>query len=185
MLILSQKSLLVIDYSTCFLRFKAKWDYGAKYWFSLICYILSGPTWCISPPVKILTFLQFRWLVLSKNAVYLFMVFHFFFWLFFFYFPADKMETFLKQFPEFPNAFMTGAPADIFVIEVADQVKYILIPKRCSFLFFLSAIHLVTSIVSASKIEGGACATTLSFRDKSSPRYSLVIVLFKMGNWPI
>lgn len=35
---------------------------------------------------------------------------------------GDKLETFLKQFPVFPNAFLVGGPADIFSIELTDQV---------------------------------------------------------------
>lgn len=35
---------------------------------------------------------------------------------------VDKIENFLKSFPVFPNAFLVGGPADIFVIELADQV---------------------------------------------------------------
>lgn len=35
----------------------------------------------------------------------------------------DQLEVFLKKFPTFPNAFLVGGPADIFVIEVTDQVS--------------------------------------------------------------
>lgn len=41
-----------------------------------------------------------------------------------FVFAVDKLESFLKQFPDLPNAFLIGGPADIFVIELADQVKF-------------------------------------------------------------
>ncbi|KAL0460564.1 UNVERIFIED_CONTAM: hypothetical protein Slati_0683600 [Sesamum latifolium] len=41
----------------------------------------------------------------------------------FFYNSADKLESFLKQFPDFPNAFLIGSAADIFVIELADQLQ--------------------------------------------------------------
>ncbi|XP_039131649.1 uncharacterized protein LOC120268274 [Dioscorea cayenensis subsp. rotundata] len=33
------------------------------------------------------------------------------------------LESFLKQFPDFPNSFLLGGPADIFVIELADQLQ--------------------------------------------------------------
>lgn len=36
---------------------------------------------------------------------------------------VDKLESFLRQFPLFPNAFLVGGPADFFVIELADQVN--------------------------------------------------------------
>lgn len=38
---------------------------------------------------------------------------------------VDKLESFLKQFPVFPNAFLVGGSVDFFVIEVADQVELI------------------------------------------------------------
>ncbi|KAF9675325.1 hypothetical protein SADUNF_Sadunf09G0020400 [Salix dunnii] len=40
-----------------------------------------------------------------------------------FYNSADKLESFLKQFPVFLNAFFIGGPADFFVIELADQLQ--------------------------------------------------------------
>nr|XP_016501201.1 PREDICTED: uncharacterized protein LOC107819593 isoform X2 [Nicotiana tabacum] len=36
---------------------------------------------------------------------------------------ADRLESFLRQFPDFPNAFLIGGPADIFVTELADQLQ--------------------------------------------------------------
>lgn len=40
--------------------------------------------------------------------------------------PTDEMlETFIKHFPAFPNAFLIGGPADVFVIEVTDQVSFL------------------------------------------------------------
>ncbi|XP_059429745.1 uncharacterized protein LOC132163462 [Corylus avellana] len=39
-----------------------------------------------------------------------------------FYNSGDKLESFLKHFPDFPNAFLVGGPADFFVIELADQL---------------------------------------------------------------
>ncbi|CAL5386885.1 unnamed protein product [Camellia sinensis] len=41
----------------------------------------------------------------------------------FFYSLADKLESFLKQFPDFPTALFVGGPADIFVIELTDQLQ--------------------------------------------------------------
>ncbi|KAF7805483.1 plant/mmn10-180 protein [Senna tora] len=40
-----------------------------------------------------------------------------------FYNSADKMESFLKQCPDFPNALLIGGPADIFVTELTDQLQ--------------------------------------------------------------
>ncbi|KAJ6964239.1 hypothetical protein NC652_002503 [Populus alba x Populus x berolinensis] len=39
-----------------------------------------------------------------------------------FYNSVDKIDSFLKKFPIFPNAFLVGGPADFFVIELADQL---------------------------------------------------------------
>ncbi|XP_075514303.1 uncharacterized protein LOC142549297 isoform X4 [Primulina tabacum] len=41
----------------------------------------------------------------------------------FFYNSDDKLESFFKQCPDFPNAFLVGSAADIFIIELADQLK--------------------------------------------------------------
>ncbi|MBA0701022.1 hypothetical protein Goari_022507, partial [Gossypium aridum] len=35
----------------------------------------------------------------------------------------EKIESFLKQCPVFPNSFLIGGPADILVIELADQLQ--------------------------------------------------------------
>ncbi|KAI4322159.1 hypothetical protein L6164_021879 [Bauhinia variegata] len=40
-----------------------------------------------------------------------------------FYNSDEKIESFLKQCPVFPNAFLLGGPADIFVIELTDQLQ--------------------------------------------------------------
>ncbi|XP_044507079.1 uncharacterized protein LOC123226595 isoform X2 [Mangifera indica] len=40
-----------------------------------------------------------------------------------FYNSVDKLESFLKQFPVFPNAFLVGSPADFFAIELTDQLQ--------------------------------------------------------------
>ncbi|XP_019052877.1 PREDICTED: uncharacterized protein LOC104594588 isoform X1 [Nelumbo nucifera] len=41
----------------------------------------------------------------------------------FFYNLVNKLEALLNQFPIFPNAFLVGGPADIFVIELTDQLQ--------------------------------------------------------------
>lgn len=41
----------------------------------------------------------------------------------FFYELADKLRDFLKNVPDFPNAFLVGGAADIFVIELSDQLQ--------------------------------------------------------------
>ncbi|XP_057252303.1 uncharacterized protein LOC104900153 isoform X3 [Beta vulgaris subsp. vulgaris] len=41
----------------------------------------------------------------------------------FFYDAVDKLGDFLNKFPTFPNSFLVGGPADIFVIELTDQIQ--------------------------------------------------------------
>lgn len=38
------------------------------------------------------------------------------------HFIVDKLESFLKQFPDYSNAFLVGGAPDVFVTELADQV---------------------------------------------------------------
>ncbi|CAN6472547.1 unnamed protein product [Victoria cruziana] len=40
----------------------------------------------------------------------------------FFYGFVERLQIFLSHFPVFPNAFLVGGPADLFVIELTDQV---------------------------------------------------------------
>ncbi|KAL2899074.1 Nitrogenase molybdenum-iron protein alpha chain [Bienertia sinuspersici] len=41
----------------------------------------------------------------------------------FFYNAVDKLGDFLNKFPTYPNSFLVGGPADIFVIELTDQLQ--------------------------------------------------------------
>ncbi|XP_076925346.1 uncharacterized protein LOC143588132 [Bidens hawaiensis] len=41
----------------------------------------------------------------------------------FLYNQDEKLESFFQNFPEFPNAFLIGGPADTFVIELTDQLQ--------------------------------------------------------------
>ncbi|CAN4121038.1 unnamed protein product [Withania somnifera] len=41
----------------------------------------------------------------------------------FFYNLGDKLGSFLRQFPDFPSAFLIGGAADILVTELADQLQ--------------------------------------------------------------
>lgn len=43
----------------------------------------------------------------------------------------DSLEIFLKNFPTYPNAFLVGGPADIFVIELTDQVHHTFAASIC------------------------------------------------------
>ena len=50
----------------------------------------------------------------------------------------DKLERFLKQFPPFPNAILVGGPADLFVIELTDQVLTCIVAPKFYCQVFLS-----------------------------------------------
>lgn len=84
--------------------------------------VLPGSERFISSPLEVLIFLRFRLInllnkcrdihirliVCRSNKKF---------------FAAEKLEMFLKKFPDFPHAFLIGGASDIFVTEVADQVQ--------------------------------------------------------------
>lgn len=50
---------------------------------------------------------------------------------------VDKLGSFLRQFPLFPNAFLVGGAEDFFVIELADQVNFETLCAASTFVEFL------------------------------------------------
>jgi hypothetical protein len=60
---------------------------------------------------------------------------------------VDKLESFLKQFPVSPNAFLVGGPADIFIIELTDQLQKLKVEPVL--LHYLSHIKALQGIFSA------------------------------------
>lgn len=56
---------------------------------------------------------------------------------------VDKLESFLRHFPVFPNAFLVGGPADFFVIELADQVNFEKFSGLQEHVFFLKLFPIV------------------------------------------
>lgn len=90
---------------------------------------------------------------------------------------VEKLETFLKQFPDYPNSFLIGGPADIFVTELADQVKKhntILLSISFKPIYILNVFCLacLASLIPASEIKGRASAIVLPLSDKSSQWYA-------------
>ncbi|XVF20098.1 hypothetical protein REPUB_Repub11eG0168800 [Reevesia pubescens] len=62
----------------------------------------------------------------------------------FFYNSVEKLESFLKRCPTFPNAFLVGGPADILVIELADQLQKLKVEPVL--LHYLSQIKVLQGI---------------------------------------
>ncbi|XP_031486529.1 uncharacterized protein LOC116254983 isoform X1 [Nymphaea colorata] len=60
----------------------------------------------------------------------------------FFYGFVDRLQTFLSHFPVFPNAFLVGGPADLFVIELTDQVRKLKVePVLLHYLYHMRALQ--------------------------------------------
>lgn len=82
----------------------------------------------------------------------------------------DRLDSFLRNFPEFPNAFLVGGAGDFLVIELTDQVlKRLSVNTRkiCS----EEVTHLICYCDAAAKTESRTSAATLSFSDEDSSRY--------------
>ncbi|KAL8191641.1 hypothetical protein R6Q57_028372 [Mikania cordata] len=58
---------------------------------------------------------------------------------------VEKLEIFFQNFPEFPNAFLVGGPADIFVIELTDQLQKLKVEPVL--LHYLSQIKVLQGIL--------------------------------------
>ncbi|THG11423.1 hypothetical protein TEA_017128 [Camellia sinensis var. sinensis] len=79
-----------------------------------------------------------------------------------FYNLDNKLESFLKQFPDFPTAFFVGGPADIFVIELTDQLQKLKVEPVL--LHYLSQIKV---------LQGNSISTTDSMDMNIGTRLSL------------
>ncbi|KAF8039908.1 hypothetical protein BT93_B2199 [Corymbia citriodora subsp. variegata] len=110
----------------------------------------------------------------------------------FFYNSADKLKTFLKHCPAFPNAFLVGGPADIFVIELADQLQKLKVEPvlihYLSQLKYLQGMELRMATITRLK------ACLYSFTSPGGPMYPTRAVrhaawdaldlLFPVGRYP-
>jgi len=74
---------------------------------------------------------------------------------------GDKLGSFLRQFPDFPNAFLIGDATDIFVTELADQVREVSSTPQSISLLFLYLFSFIL-MLSASKTKSGASVVALS-----------------------
>ncbi|KAH7542487.1 uncharacterized protein LOC107411126 [Ziziphus jujuba] len=109
-----------------------------------------------------------------------------------FYNSADKLESFLKQFPAFPNAFLVGGPADVFVIELADQLLKLKVEPVL--LYYLSQIKVLRGMELRMTTSTRLKTCLYSFTCPGGPMYPTRAVrhaawdaldfLFPVGRYP-
>ncbi|PON51446.1 K-stimulated pyrophosphate-energized sodium pump protein [Trema orientale] len=109
-----------------------------------------------------------------------------------FYNSVDKLASFLKQFPAFPNAFLVGGPADFFVIELADQLQKLKIEPVL--LHYLSQIKLLQGMELRMTTSTRLKSCLYSFTFPGGPMYPTRAVrhaawdaldfLFPVGRYP-
>ncbi|KAK6926938.1 hypothetical protein RJ641_008657 [Dillenia turbinata] len=86
-----------------------------------------------------------------------------------FYNLDDRLESFLKQFPIFPNAFLVGGPADVFVIELADQLQKLKVEPVL--LHYLSHIKVLQGLELRMTTSTRLKACLYSFTSPGGPMY--------------
>ncbi|GLU11642.1 hypothetical protein SLE2022_283750 [Rubroshorea leprosula] len=110
----------------------------------------------------------------------------------FFYNSVDKLESFLKHCPAFPNAFLVGGPADIFVIELADQLQKLKVEPVL--LHYLSEIKVLQGMELRMTTSTRLKTSLYSFTSPGGPMYPTRAVrhaawdaldfLFPVGRYP-
>ncbi|CAK7331606.1 unnamed protein product [Dovyalis caffra] len=86
-----------------------------------------------------------------------------------FYNSVDKLDSFLKQFPTFPNAFLVGGPADFFVIELAEQLQKLKVEPVL--LHYLSHIKVLQGMELRMTTSTRLKACLYSFTSPGGPMY--------------
>ncbi|KAK6935900.1 hypothetical protein RJ641_032930, partial [Dillenia turbinata] len=109
-----------------------------------------------------------------------------------FYNLDDRFETFLKKFPIFPNAFLVGGPADVFVVELADQLQKLKVEPVL--LHYLSHIKVLQGLELRMTTSTRLKACLYSFTSPGGPKYPTRVVrhaawdaldlLFPVGSYP-
>ncbi|KAH6814120.1 K-stimulated pyrophosphate-energized sodium pump protein [Perilla frutescens var. frutescens] len=87
----------------------------------------------------------------------------------FFYNAVDKLESFLKQFPDFPNAFLVGGAADVFVTELADQLQKLKVEPVL--LHYLSQIKVLQGVEFRTATSTRLKTCLYSFTSPGGPMY--------------
>uniref|UniRef100_A0A5B7ALK5 K-stimulated pyrophosphate-energized sodium pump protein n=1 Tax=Davidia involucrata TaxID=16924 RepID=A0A5B7ALK5_DAVIN len=110
----------------------------------------------------------------------------------FFYNLVDKLGSFLKQFPDFPNIFLVGGPADIFVIELTDQLQKLKVEPVL--LHYLSHTKVLQGLELRMTTSTRLKTCLYSFTSPGGPMYPTRVVrhaawdaldlLFPVGRYP-
>ncbi|CAA0828146.1 Unknown protein [Striga hermonthica] len=110
----------------------------------------------------------------------------------FFYNSGDKLDSFLKQFPDFPNAFLIGGASDIFVMELADQLQKLKVEPVL--LHYLSEIKVLRGLELRMATSTRLKTSLYSFTSPGGPMYPTRAVrhaawdaldfLFPVGRYP-
>ncbi|XP_039012681.1 uncharacterized protein LOC120141984 [Hibiscus syriacus] len=110
----------------------------------------------------------------------------------FFYNSVDKIESFVKQCPAFPNAFLVGGPADILVIELTDQLQKLKVEPVL--LHYLSQIKVLRGMELRMATSTRLKTCLYSFTSPGGPMYPTRAVrhaawdaldfLFPVGRYP-
>ncbi|KAL3625885.1 hypothetical protein CASFOL_030414 [Castilleja foliolosa] len=87
----------------------------------------------------------------------------------FFYNSADMIESFLKQFPDFPNAFLIGGASDIFVMELADQLQKLKVEPVL--IHYLSQIKVLRGLELRMTTSTRLKTSLYSFTSPGGPMY--------------
>ncbi|KAK8514485.1 hypothetical protein V6N13_063373 [Hibiscus sabdariffa] len=110
----------------------------------------------------------------------------------FFYNSVEKLESLLKLCPTFPNALLTGGPADILVIELADQLQKLKVEPVL--LHYLGQIKVLRGMELRIATSTRLKTSLYSFTSPGGPTYPTRVVrhaawdaldlLFPVGRYP-
>uniref|UniRef100_A0A803LCM0 Uncharacterized protein n=1 Tax=Chenopodium quinoa TaxID=63459 RepID=A0A803LCM0_CHEQI len=110
----------------------------------------------------------------------------------FFYNAVDKLGDFLNNFPTFPNSFLIGGPADMFVIELTDQLLKLKVEPVL--LHYLSQIKVLQGLELRMTTSTRLKTCLYSFTSPGGPMYPTRAVrhsawdaldaLFPVGQYP-
>ncbi|XP_074298122.1 uncharacterized protein LOC141628937 [Silene latifolia] len=110
----------------------------------------------------------------------------------FFYNAVDGLDSFLNHFPAFPTSFLVGGPADIFVIELTDQLQKLKVEPVL--LHYLSQIKVLQGLELRMTTSTRLKTCLYSFTSPGGPMYPTRTVrhaawdaldaLFPVGRYP-
>ncbi|XP_013715847.2 uncharacterized protein LOC106419577 [Brassica napus] len=110
----------------------------------------------------------------------------------FFYNSVDKLDSFLRNFPEFPNAFLVGGAGDFLVIELTDQLQKLKVEPVL--LHYLSQMKVLQGMELRMTTSTRLKACLYSFTSPGGPMYPTRAVrhaawdaldsLFPVGRYP-